>query len=186
MTNTDKHHCREIVTKAVCGKGRKFSVVTHTVSPPHHPTSILGAWIINHQYESVQAGDGTEVIGTYDINIWYSYDNNSHTDVAKETVSYAELVPLTYVDPKHRSSTVEISAEVIQEPNCVEARVSSHGSGVAIRVEREFGVEMAAETKVCVLVCPDGCNDFEDKDFDFDVQNDSFDDLEPDLTDEEF
>lgn len=185
MANTEKHHCREIITKAVCGKGRKFSVVTHTVSPPNHPTSILGAWLINHQYESVRAGDGIEVIGTYDINIWYSYDNNSQTDVAKETVSYVDLVPLSYVDPKHRSSTVEVSAEAVQEPNCVEASVSSHGRGVTIRVEREFVVEMVAETKVCVLVCKDGCNDFEDKDFDFSDQDESFDDLEPDLTDEE-
>ena len=33
---------REIITKAVCGKGRKFSTVTHTVIPPNGPTSILG------------------------------------------------------------------------------------------------------------------------------------------------
>ncbi|WP_374018769.1 outer spore coat protein CotE [Paenibacillus thiaminolyticus] len=185
MANSDKHHCREIITKAVCGKGRKFSVVTHTVTPPHHPTSILGAWIINHQYESVRAGDGIEVIGTYDINIWYSYDNNSQTDVAKETVSYVELVGLSYVDPKHRRTTEEVGAEAIQEPNCVEASVSSSGTGVTIRVEREFAVEMVAETKVCVRVCPNGCNDFEDKDFDFGLQDDEFDDLDPDLTDEE-
>ncbi|MCY9515878.1 outer spore coat protein CotE [Paenibacillus apiarius] len=185
MAITDKHHSRQIITKAICGKGRKFSVVTHTVTPPHHPTSILGAWIINHQYESVRAGDGIEVIGTYDINIWYSYNNNSQTDVAKETVSYVDLVPLSYVDPKHRAATEEVSAEAIQEPNCVEASVSSSGTGVMIRVEREFSVEMVAETKVCVRVCPNGCLDFEDKDFDFGSQDDGFDDLDPDLSDEE-
>lgn len=47
---------REIITKAICGKGRRFSTVTHTVTPPNNPTSILGAWIINHQYEAVAAG----------------------------------------------------------------------------------------------------------------------------------
>ncbi|MBJ8192637.1 outer spore coat protein CotE, partial [Bacillus cereus] len=99
--------------------------VTHTVTPPNNPTSILGAWIINHQYEAVAAGDGIEVVGTYDINIWYSYDKNSQTDVAKETVSYVENVPLSYLDPKHRASTVEVSAEATQEPSCVEASVSS-------------------------------------------------------------
>ncbi|WP_195570783.1 outer spore coat protein CotE [Paenibacillus sp. 1001270B_150601_E10] len=184
MAITDKHHCREIITKAVCGKGRKFSVVTHTVTPPHNPTSILGAWIINHQYEAVRAGDGIEVIGTYDINIWYSYNNNSQTDVAKETVSYVELVPLSYVDPKHRSSTEEVSAEATQEPNCVEASVTSSGTSVAIRVEREFAVEMIAETKVCVRVCPNGCNDYADKDYDFGVSTSEYDDFDPDLSDE--
>lgn len=177
--------CREIITKAVCGKGRKFSQVTHTVTPPNLPTSILGAWIINHQYEAVRSGDGIEVVGTYDINIWYSYDRNSKTDVAKETVSYAELVPLSNVDPKHRKSTEEVYAESTQEPNCVEASVSSNGSGVTIRVEREFEVEMVAETKVCVVVCEGGCDDFGDKTVDYVGGDDDFEDLDADLLEDD-
>src|SRR5690606_34182027 len=115
----------------------KISTVTHTVTPPHHPTNIRGAWIINHQYEAVRSGDGIEVIGTYDINIWYSYNKNSQTDVAKESVQFVENVPLSYVDPKHRVATEEVSAEVLQEPNCIEANISSSGTGVVVRVERE-------------------------------------------------
>ncbi|ALS27911.1 outer spore coat protein CotE [Paenibacillus cisolokensis] len=176
---------REIITKAVCGKGRKFSTVTHTVTPPHHPTSILGAWIINHQYEAVRSGDGIEVIGTYDINIWYSYNKNTQTDVAKETVSYVENVPLSYVDPKHRASTEEVSADATQEPNCIEANISSNGSSVAIRVEREFAVELVAETKVCVAVNPNGCDDLDGKDIEFGIGDDDFEDLDPDLLDDE-
>ena len=71
--------------------------------------------------------------------------------MAKETVSYVEVVPLSYEDPKHRVSTEEVSAEATQEPNCVEATVSSDRKQVIVRVEREFAVEMIAETKVTVL-----------------------------------
>ena len=184
MSLSHKQQCREIITKAICGKGRKFSTVTHTVTPPNNPTSILGAWIINHEYEAVAAGDGIEVIGTYDINIWYSYDQNSQTDVAKETVSYVENVPLSYLDPKHRASTVEVSAESTQEPSCVEASVSSNGDSVLIRVEREFAVELIAETKVNVLVSPHGCGD-DDKDYDFGTVEGDFDELDPDSLDDE-
>lgn len=177
---------REIITKAVCGKGRKFSQVSHNVIPSHTPTSILGAWIINHQYEAAKASDGVEVIGTYDINIWYSHDGNSKTDVAKETVSYVDVIPLTYVDKKHRASTAEVSAAATQEPNCVEASVSASGDSVIIRVEREFLIEMIAETKVCVLVNPNGLPDYE-KSFDFDDADlGEFEDLDPDLIDEDF
>jgi len=184
MSIADKDlECREIITKAVCGKGRRFSQVTHTVTPPHNPSSILGAWIINHQYEAAKSGDGVEVIGTYDINIWYSYDNNTKTDVAKEAVSYVDLVPLSYLDPEHRKNTEEVSASATQEPNCVEASVSSSGDYVIIRVEREYQVEMIAETKVCVAVCRGGCDD--DKDFDFSGGEDGdFEDLDPDLLDD--
>ncbi|MBB6730377.1 outer spore coat protein CotE [Cohnella zeiphila] len=175
---------REIITKAVCGKGRKFSTVTHTVTPPHHPTSILGAWIINHQYEAAKSGTGVEVIGSYDINIWYSYDKNSQTDVAKETISYSELVPLSYVDPRHRASTEEVSAEATHEPNCVEATVSSSGSSVLIRVEREYAVEMIAETKVLVVVDPNGLED-DAKDIDFSLEEGDFEDLDADLLEDD-
>jgi spore coat protein E len=178
--------CREIITKAVCGKGRKFSHVSHTVTPPYSPTSILGAWIINNQFEAVHSGEGVEVVGTYDINIWYSYDRNTKTDVAKETVSYVEIVGLSYLDKKHKSTTAEVSAVATQEPNCVEASISSSGDSVIIRVEREFQVELIAETKVCVVVCTNGCNDFDDKHVDFDDSGDGdFEDLDADLLEDE-
>lgn len=187
MSITDRDlQVREIITKAVCGKGRRFSQVSHTVIPPHAPTSILGAWIINNQYEAVKSGDGVEVIGTYDINIWYSYAKNTKTDVAKETISYVDVVPLTYLDKKHRASTAEVTAAATQEPNCIEASVSSSGDSVLIRVEREFRVEMTAETKVHVVVSPGGADDFEDKHIDFDVGDDGdYEDLDPDLLDDD-
>jgi spore coat protein E len=175
--------CREIYTKAVCGRGRRFSQVSHSVTPPHAPSSILGAWIINNQYDAVKSGDRVEVVGTYDINIWYSYDGNTKTDVAKETVSYVEEVPLSYLDKKHRPSTAEVGAVATQEPNCVEASITSNGKDVLIRVEREFKVEMIAETKVCVVVCPNGCDDDDDKLIDFEEDGD-FEDLDPELLDE--
>lgn len=176
--------CREIITKAVCGKGRKFSHVSHTVSPSHAPTSILGAWIINNQYEATNAGNAVEVSGTYDVNIWYSYDKNTQTAVAKETLSYVELVPLSYLDKKHRSTTAEVSAVATQEPNCVEASVTS-GGDVIIRVEREFAVELVAETKVCVVVC-NKCDDHDEKHVDFDSSGDGdYEDLDPDLLEDE-
>ncbi len=178
---------REIITKAVSGKGRSFSQTKHTITPPNKPSSILGAWIINHEYEASRSGDGIEVIGTYDTNIWYSYDKNSKTDVAKETISYVELVPLTYLDPKYRAGTEEVTALATQEPNCVEANVSSSGDSITIRVEREFQVEMIAETKVCVAVVPGGCDDFEDKDFDFagSDEDDDYEDLDPELLEDD-
>ncbi|SFF91224.1 Outer spore coat protein E (CotE) [Planifilum fulgidum] len=34
----------------------------------------------------------------FHVNIWYSYDGNTKTDVAKETIRYVERVPLSYYD----------------------------------------------------------------------------------------
>lgn len=186
MTIHRNRSCREIVTKAVCGKGRKFAHVSHTITPPCSPSSILGAWIINHQYESVRVGDHVEITGSYDINIWYSHEHNSKTDVAKETISYVESVPLSYLDPRHKAMTSEVIAESTQVPNCVEACITSSGRSVLLRVEREFEVEMIAETKVCVLVCAGNCEDEFDKDFgiqDTDGEEDGYGEYDEELHD---
>ena len=39
---------REIVTKAVIGKGKKTFSNHYTLVPQEVPTTILGCWVINH------------------------------------------------------------------------------------------------------------------------------------------
>jgi len=183
MSHTEKDvQCREIITKAVCGKGRKFTQATHTITPTHSPTSILGCWIINHTFTTEKVGDSVEVSGTYDINVWYSYNDNTKTEVATETVSYVDQVPLSIVDKNCLDGEMDVSARAVQQPTACEATISNSGSSVLVQVEREFAVEVIGETKVCVMVCSDGCDDFDDKEFDFDEDEDQeFDDLDPDF-----
>ncbi|MBA4602358.1 outer spore coat protein CotE [Thermoactinomyces mirandus] len=180
---------RQILTKAVCGKGRKFSQATHTVSPPENIHTILGAWVINHQYECSKVGEAVEVSGSYDVNIWYSTKGNTKTDVIKETVYYTEQVPMSYYDRNTRESSVAVSAAVTQAPNCVEASIASHSDEVVVRVEKEFVVEMVGETKICVPVYPLEYAEADDKELvgsygemqNEDLDEASFDDLDPDL-----
>lgn len=145
--------CREIISKAICGRGRQFMQVAQPFSPQHRPTTILGAWVINHTYEANKNGDAIEVIGSYDLNLWYAYNGNSKTDVAKETFTYVQLVPLQHIDPHHRPHTVEVYASAIQEPNCIEATISGKDGKVIVRIELELQAEIVAETKLHVIVC---------------------------------
>jgi spore coat protein E len=174
---------REIITKAVVGKGKKFTQSTHTISPTHRPTSILGCWVINHVYSAKKCGDVVEVDGRYDINVWYSYNDNTKTEVVTETVSYKDVVKLRYRDENFFGDDHEVIARAVQQPNCLEATISPNGNKVVVQVEREFLVEVIGETKVCVAVTQDGCDD----DFDFDVDDEDFEDLDPNflLGDEE-
>ncbi len=185
MSEHDREfQCREIVTRAVCGTGKKFSQVMHHVRTPHHPSSILGAWVINHQYAAVKYSEGVEIEGTYDINIWYSYDANTKTDVAKESIRYVEIVPLSYLDNKHRPQSAEVHAEALQHPSCVEATAGHNDDGVTLTIEREFRAELIAETKLCVVVCPGGCTDeklHHDGDAGDVDDEDDFDDIDDDL-----
>ena len=71
----------------------------------------------------------------------------------------------------------DVIARAIQQPNCIEASISSDGDKVVVHVEREFAVEVIGETKVCVQVNPEGCKD---DDWESDAE-DEFDDLDPDF-----
>ncbi len=147
---------REIITKAVCGKGRKFTEETHTVTPEHKPSSILGCWIINHKYSAEKLDNNVEVTGSYDINVWLSYNNNTKTDVATESVTYTDIIPLTMYDENVLSDDMDVIARAVQQPNTIEATISEDGKHVNVQVEREFVVECIGETKVAVAVNPDG------------------------------
>ena len=83
---------REIVTKTVIGKGKKTFIDTGHIKTSNPPSTILGCWIINHNFNGIKENDKVKINGTYDLNIWYSFDNNSKTDVIKEKVSYNEIV----------------------------------------------------------------------------------------------
>ena len=171
---------REIITKAVVAKGRKFTKSNHTIKPLHNPSSILGCWIINHTYEAEKTGKKVEVHGSYDINIWYSYHNNTRTEVVTKTVEYCDVIKLKYRDPDCLDEQ-DVIAQVIQQPNCLECLITD-GDQIIVHVEREFCVEVLGETKVIVHVHPEKHHGT-DYDWDFDVDDDDFEDLDPDFLD---
>lgn len=39
---------KEIVTKAVIGKGKKYFKNNYVIKPKEKPTTVLGCWVINH------------------------------------------------------------------------------------------------------------------------------------------
>ncbi|MBU5340730.1 outer spore coat protein CotE [Caldifermentibacillus hisashii] len=168
---------REIITKAVVAKGRKNTTSNHTIRPNHAPSSILGAWIINHAYKAEKVGKTVEVSGHYDINCWYSCNDNTKTDVATDRVEYKDVIKLKYKDDKTIADK-EVNVQVLQQPNCVEAVISQNGNKLVVTVEREFLVELIGETKVVVRLSDE---DFEDDDWDLDIDDEEFEELNPDF-----
>ncbi|GAE34689.1 outer spore coat protein CotE [Halalkalibacter akibai] len=185
---SQKFNYREIITKAVCGKGRKFCEATHTISPSHRPSSILGCWIINHKYSAEKKGDTVVVQGSYDINVWFSYNKNTKTDVATQTVTYSDAIPLTMQDANILSDEMDVIARAVQQPNTLEATISENGANVDVQVEREFLVECIGETKVAVAVNPDGLlDDFTAAaDYTDDVSDEEYERLDPNFLHSEF
>ncbi|NHM29877.1 outer spore coat protein CotE [Neobacillus terrae] len=171
---------REIITKAVVAKGRKFTQSNHTICPAHNPTSILGCWIINHKYEAKKHGKTVEVTGHFDVNLWYSYNDNTKTEVVTERVTYTDTIKLKYRDHDVMGDK-EVIAKVLQQPNCVEAVISPNGNKIIVNAEREFLIEVIGETKVCVKVNPEACKDCEEEEWGTVVEDEEFEELNPDF-----
>ncbi|AYC29313.1 outer spore coat protein CotE [Paenisporosarcina cavernae] len=144
---------RQIMTKAVIAKGKKKTEAVETLRPPNEPDSILGCWVINHTYQAKKQGNYVEVVGKYDINVWYAHHDQSKTSVFSETVPYRDKVKVHYRDSSH-PSVEEIKVRVIQHPSCEEAIITSDGECFQVTVEKEICVEIIGETLLSIQVHP--------------------------------
>ena len=88
---------KEIVTKAVIGKGKKYFKNKYSVKSEVVPSTILGCWIINHKFKGYVQGDDVVVDGSFDINIWYSYDNDTKTNVINETIKIPIIAKIIFL-----------------------------------------------------------------------------------------
>ena len=140
---------KEIVTKAIIGKGKKFFRDNYNVEVEKKPTTVLGCWVINHKFKGFKSGDKVGVDGSYDVNIWYSYDNDSKTNVVNKKIEYNDLFNVklkTDVD----SNDTDIIVRTLKQPNCV--KVNIEGNKIIFDVEKELGVEIVGETKVKIAI----------------------------------
>lgn len=139
---------KEIVTKAVIGKGKKKFTTTNTVIPEIKPDTILGCWVINHNFRGYKENDKITVAGSYDINIWYSCENDSKTEVVRQTNEYKETVLLKAKEDI--DSNEEIIVRSLKQPSCVKAEIEN--GAIIYTIEKELGIELVGDTKVKIAI----------------------------------
>lgn len=152
---------REVITKAVCGKGTHSYRRTIEIPIPRSrmPFQVLGNYITNSRLgeSSVIEGYGgtkmVQVKGAYDIHVWYACEHETYSE--KTTVNYTELIPIkTYggesiINPRSY-------AEIIGRPVChkVYTRESGGTTYIKIEVELELQAEIIGETKLKIASVP--------------------------------
>ena len=133
---------REIVTKAVVSKGKKLFTTNSSVTVSN-PSTIIGSWEIHHNFSGVKSNNQIVIDGSYDVNIWYSYDNDTKTDVIKETKIYKEIINMR--DSSNLDGD-EIIVRSLKQPNCV--KIDIDGNNINYVVEKELGIELVGDIKV--------------------------------------
>lgn len=141
---------KEIVTKAVIGKAKKTSTNEYLLTPEQKPDTILGCWVINHQFNGENAGGLVNLHGTFDVNVWYSYENDTKTSVSTKTFSYTDRMPIHLKDNTTLTNNEEIIVRSLKQPTVT--NVSSVDGIVRLNVEKELGVEVVGDTKIKVSI----------------------------------
>ena len=135
---------KEIVTKAVIGKGKKRYKDTYQITVDQTPSTILGCWIINHHFEAKEVNQKIVITGSFDANVWYSYDNDTKTTVATKTITYSAEESLTIEQKEIVNKDIVIRS--LKQPTCISAK--EDGNIINLEIEKELGIEIIGDTKV--------------------------------------
>ena len=140
---------KEIVTKAVIGKGKKYYKNAYTIETEHIPTTVLGCWVINHSFKGTDVGGKIVINGSFDINLWYSYDNDTKTTVITKKITYSEAVMVRQRETTD-ASTKDIIVRSLKQPSCTNAK--ENGKSISVEIEKELGIEVVGDTKIKVPI----------------------------------
>lgn len=150
---------KEIVTKAVIGKGKKTKSEEYTIETNEHIDNVLGCWVINHNFRGSVVNNTIIVNGTYDVNIWYSYNNNTKTNVMIKKFSYEYPMNVNIKENANLTKDSEIIVRTLAQPSVVD--VSIVDNDIKLTIEKQMGVEVIGDTTVRVSV-EDTFDDYEE------------------------
>lgn len=160
---------KEIVTKAVIGKGKKTFRNKYEAITTDKIDTVLGCWVINHNMSGSNSNGKVKITGSFDVNIWYSYDNNTKTSVEARKISYTEVVNVHLKENSTLTNDSEILITSLKNPTVID--VSSRNNIINYEIEKELGIEIIGDAKVKIQIVDDGYSDY--------------DIIDEDLTDEE-
>jgi len=141
---------KEIVTKAVIGKGKKTTNLEHKIETDDNINTVLGCWVINHNFNGINSNGKILINGEYDINVWYSYDNNTKTNVLVRRFNYNDTMNVKIKENGEFNNNSEIIVRALTQPSVTDVNVN--GTTIDLSVHKEMGVEVIGDTMVKVSV----------------------------------
>ena len=135
---------KEIVTKAVIGKGKKKYRNSYQITVEQVPTTILGCWIINHNFSAREDNGKILINGSFDANIWYSYDSDTKTAVITKKITYTEEEKMSTSNKDIVNKDIIVRS--LKQPTCISAK--SDGTNINLEIEKALGLEIIGDTKV--------------------------------------
>ena len=139
----------------MCIRDRKTFSNHYNLTPEQVPTTILGCWVINHNFKGYKNGDKIEVDGSCDVNIWYAYDNNTQTEIARAKTTYQGVIKVRDIVCDATTDHKDVIVRILQQPTCTNACIND--GNIEVEVVFDALAEIIGETKMMVNVY--NCND---------------------------
>ena len=152
---------KEIMTKAIIGKGKKTTDQNLVITTDNNIDTVLGCWVINHSFSGVNNNGKVLVNGAYDVNVWYSYDNNTKTNVLVNRFNYQDTMNVRIKDDSELTNSSDIIIRSLNQPSVIDVKID--GNDIKLIVHKEMGAEIIGDSKVRVSV-EDGIDDYEEFD----------------------
>lgn len=111
--------------------------------------NFLSPTVITHNFKGYKEQDKIKIDGSYDINVWYSYDDNTKTDVIRKTHTYQEVVQLNKREELDGENE-EIIVRSLKQPTVIQADINDNA--ILYTIEKELGIELVGNTKVKIVV----------------------------------
>ncbi|MBO5183487.1 MAG: outer spore coat protein CotE [Bacilli bacterium] len=105
---------------------------------------------MSHKFKGYKSGEKIGVDGSYDVNIWYSYDNDSKTTVVNKQIKYNDLFNVKTKQNIDLNGDTDIIVRVLNQPTC--SKVDIDGNNIVFDIEKELGVEIVGETKMKIAI----------------------------------
>ncbi|MBQ7031891.1 MAG: outer spore coat protein CotE [Bacilli bacterium] len=141
---------REIVTKAVIGKAKKTSGNKFNVQTEERPDTVLGCWVINNTFNGTNNRGSVLINGAFDVNVWYSYDNDTKTAVSTQRFTYTDKMNVPLKNDTVLDNNSEIIVRSLKQPTVTNVEINN--GLVELTIEKELGVEIVGNTKVKISV----------------------------------
>lgn len=141
---------KEIVTKAIIEKCKKTFRDNYEFLTTNVIDTVLGCWVINSKIEGNIVNQKLKLLGSFDVNIWYSYDNNTKTAVEVMNVNYSEDIDIKLDEEVINKPDTTVNLTFIKNPTVVDVNLDNNK--VKYEVEKEIGIEIIGDTKIKIQI----------------------------------
>ena len=94
--------------------------------------------------------DLVDINGIFEVNIWYSTEENMRTDVIREKVAYKKDIKVKIIVNEYLKNTDDVLVKILKHPTVTNAKIID----VEIKIDVDFEIlaEVIGETKMQVTV----------------------------------